>query len=926
MLITGPIFASFASCKYKAYLQARGETGVCSAYEQLLGDLDRNYREASLQNLRNHLEAGQVADNPESIVAAVRHGYRLITNASAMAGQFSIQFEALEMVLGNSNANVGSHQYTPLLFTHREKVTAHDKLLAAFYAFALAEVVGMPPTHSKIIHGRDRIAVKVNLLKPVGMTEVGAKARPLVDELADQVGDSSPPPLTLNDHCAVCEFRGRCRAAAIEKDDISLLRSLSAGEVEQWRKRGVFTVTQLSYTFRAKSVTGKRFGKAGRHLPALQALAVREKKVYLAKIPNLPPATTRVFLDVEGVPDRDFYYLIGVLVEADGQTRQHSFWADGPDGERNIWHNLLLLLDGIGSFTAYHYGRYERTFLDHMTGRYGVPAGLEAAANRLKSESVDVLRLISGNVYFPTFSQSLKEVGSLLGAAWSDPAASGLQSLVWRQRWEATNDAAEKGALLLYNSEDCFALRKVADTLAKLAEGAACELKVVAPDELPANPIRQFGMGNPATPEIGTIIKCAYFKYQTNKVFFRTDNSVRDSLRRKKARRRFPRVNKVIDCRAPACCPRCGSTKLHAYDTRDYSKVIFDLRFSSSGVRRWVVRYVTKRYYCGSCPCTTMSNEYPKQRIKYGHGLASWAVHAHVALRMSFADVLTEANDLFGFAFVSDILQRVKPRMAKEYGATQERMLAKLRMGHVLYVDETKVQLGPKTGYVWAFTNLQEVVYLFSASRDGVVFNRVLEGFKGVLVSDFYGVYDSASCKQQKCVVHFVRDLNDDLKQNPLDEELAELAQRFTAVFTPIIQTIDKYGLKQRHLNKHKSRANQFLKKVAARQYRSKVAVGYQRRLAKYGERIFTFLSHDGVAWNNNAAENAIKLFAGRRRVIGGSFTENGISDYLLFLSIFCTLRRKGGNFLKFLRSEEKDIDAFFGQRRRATRGKGSKG
>ena len=95
------------------------------------------------------------------------------------------------------------------------------------------------------------------------------------------------------------------------------------------------------------------------------------------------------------------------------------------------------------------------------------------------------------------------------------------------------------------------------------------------------------------------------------------------------------------------------------------------------------------------------------------------------------------------------------------------------------------------------------------------------------------------------------------------------------------------------------------------------MAAGYKRRLAKYGKRMFTFLSHDGVAWNNNAAENAIKLFAGRRRVIGGSFTENGIGDYLLFLGIFCTLRRKGASFLKFLRSGEKDIDAFLRKRRR---------
>jgi len=855
-----------------------------------------------------------VVANPDSVVAAVGQGYGLITNASATAGRFSVRFEALE----RASDDAGAPQYVSLVFTHREKITGHDRLLAAFHALALAEVGGTPPTHAKIVHGRDGTVTRVALVKSAGPTEVGAKARRLVDELAAQVGAPSPPPLTLNDHCPVCEFRDRCHAAAVEKDDVSLLRGLSPGEIEQWRERGVFTVTQLSYTFRAKSVAGKRAGKAVRHLPALQALAAREKKVYLARPPELPPAvatTARVFLDVEGVPDRDFYYLIGAVVEANGETRAHALWADGPEDEMRIWHGLLALLSGLGPFVAYHCGRYERTFLDDMAGRYGAPAGAEAVVERLKTESADVLAAMAGCVYFPAHSRGLKAVASIVGASWSDPAASGLQSLVWRQRWEATGDPAAKQSLLRYNEEDCLALRAVADVLAKLSAGAACELPVVGPDELPANPVRQFGMGSPATPEIGRIIKCAYFAYQTNKVLFRTDPRVRESVRRQKVRLRKPRVNKVITFPRPDRCLHCGGGTLYVYRKLPFAKTVFDLRFSPSGVRRWVVRYETFRYRCGSCLRTCISAGYPKHGGQFGHALSSWAVHAHVAQRQSFEDVTRGINDVFGYSLPYSILFRIKPRMAKKYGPTQELLLAKLRAGPVLYVDETRVQMGSKTGYVWAFTNLHEVLYLYSASRDGTVLGKVLEGFKGVLVSDFFGVYDAPQCDQQKCVVHFVRDLNDDLKRHPLDAELADLSKGFTAVFMPIIATIDRYGLTRYHLNKHQADAHRYLAGVAGRAYQSKVADGYQRRLGKYGQRLFTFLLHDGVAWNNNAAENAIKLFAGRRRVIGASFREGKIGNYLLFLSIFCTLRRNGGSLLKFLLSGEKDIDVFLARR-----------
>src|SRR5262249_25401499 len=135
-----------------------------------------------------------------------------------------------------------------------------------------------------------------------------------------------PPRLMLNGHCQVCEFRQRCRKQAEDADDISLLGGLSAKEAAALNGRGIFTVAQYSYTFRPGRI--KRL--AGRkHDHSLQALAIREKTVYVAKRPELPDGKASLFLDVEGLPDEGFYYLIGLTV-LDGDSRRHlSFWADG---------------------------------------------------------------------------------------------------------------------------------------------------------------------------------------------------------------------------------------------------------------------------------------------------------------------------------------------------------------------------------------------------------------------------------------------------------------------------------------------------------------------------------------------------------------------------------------------------------------------
>jgi predicted RecB family nuclease len=54
------------------------------------------------------------------------------------------------------------------------------------------------------------------------------------------------------------------------------------------------------------------------------------------------------------------------------------------------------------------------------------------------SASVNVLAPLFSDVYFPTYSNSLKDVARYLGFSWRDPTASGLQSLAWRARWELT--------------------------------------------------------------------------------------------------------------------------------------------------------------------------------------------------------------------------------------------------------------------------------------------------------------------------------------------------------------------------------------------------------------------------------------------------------------------------------------------------------
>jgi len=155
---------------------------------------------------------------------------------------------------------------------------------------------------------------------------------------------------------------------------------------------------------------------------------------------------------------------------------------------------------------------------------------------------------------------------------------------------------------------------------------------------------------------------------------------------------------------------------------------------------------------------------------------------------------------------------------------------------------------------------------------------------------------------------------------NPYDEELKHIVKSFGQLLKVIVEDVDRHGLKRRLLRKHVVEVDRFYRKVVRVEYQSSPALACRDRFEKNRDKLFTFLNFDGVPWNNNNAEHAIKAFARLREVIQGSSTEKGIREYLILLTICQTCKYMGVDFLDFLRSGEKDIHAFAESRRGRSR------
>jgi len=511
--ITQDVLESYVHCTYKGHLKLVGEQGRPSDYEVLQGEARNRIRRAAQDKLMGRHADGDILRDVTLTRPLLKQGVPLLLDATVEDHALSIRFDALQKEVGSTR--LGDFHYIPVMFHEAERPRRQQKDLLELHGVILGEIQGKQPASGLLIHGQNCTVRRVKL------NPSGQQARRVLKEIREIQNTNTPPQLMLNSHCQICEFRHRCRTEATTADDLSLLRGISAKEIRKYNRKGIFTVTQLSCTFRPRKRRKRAKQQDQPHHPALQALAIRDKKIYVYGTPHLPDAATRIYVDIEGDPDRQFIYLLGLIVERNGVEERHSFWADSPSEESQLFQHFLDVVGPLDDFCLYAYGNYEAAFLRRMIKH----SGRDELGEKILARMVNVLSLIHIHIYLPTYSNSLKDIGPYLGFRWTDPDASGLQSIVWRKRWEETGTASFKDTLTTYNLEDCAALKMVTGFLYSICLDPSAlppsqsvtyaDHQVARVEEIaPPSSRREWRLPEFAVPDFAFINERAYFDYQ----------------------------------------------------------------------------------------------------------------------------------------------------------------------------------------------------------------------------------------------------------------------------------------------------------------------------------------------------------------------------------------------------------------------------
>ena len=60
--------------------------------------------------------------------------------------------------------------------------------------------------------------------------------------------------------------------------------------------------------------------------------------------PSLPLHHAEIFLDIEGIPDYETYYLVGMIVLVGDECTRYSFWADTEEEEKQMFPKAKKLI------------------------------------------------------------------------------------------------------------------------------------------------------------------------------------------------------------------------------------------------------------------------------------------------------------------------------------------------------------------------------------------------------------------------------------------------------------------------------------------------------------------------------------------------------------------------------------------------------
>ncbi len=303
------------------------------------------------------------------------------------------------------------------------------------------------------------------------------------------------------------------------------------------------------------------------------------------------------------------------------------------------------------------------------------------------------------------------------------------------------------------------------------------------------------------------------------------------------------------------------------------------------------------RYYCRRCQ-TVLTAPYAPEEIPnsyLGPQVLTQAVLLKYVHGLPFNKIRTCFQQLGELTVSEGAIAQALPRVAQWLAVETQQLLEAIRASPATHVDETGWKVTGVNHWLWAFVTDRIAYYRIDRSRGSTVPKEVLgEGYKGIVISDFYSAYNRLKVRQQKCWVHLLRELREIAKSDPSEEfRRAHLALRRIFLDARRLARARSKLPAVMVLHRHRLLDERLLAWGAA-PYQSKTLRRLSARILKHHHQLLTFLKVRGLPWENNQAERLIRPNVILRNRSYQSRSSQGAATHSALMSLVQTLTLQG--------------------------------
>lgn len=486
--VTASMLYNYVKCEHRPWMDLYGDPALrddASPFVQLLWRRGRAHEDAEIGKLAGtHIAFADAApaEREERTVEAMDRGDALIFGGRISHGNLVGEPDILRRESGRyvpGDVKSGAADEGPSSADRKPKL--HYAVQLALYVDVLEGLGRSAGRYAFVLdaHGKE---VRYDFTAAKGARTTATlwddyeEAVAAVRAILAGTADSTP---ALSAECKGCWWYRACLAELIRSDDLTLLPDLGRSRRTPLLPY-VTTVAQL-----AASPPGWFLDDKGKSIvKGLSADGIakyRDRAIvratngtpYLKAPLDTMPYGTELFFDVETDSMRDRCYLHGFVVRTDrNDATEHyvSFFSDEATAasERDAFARAWSFAHSKWPCAVYIYSKAERTWWRELQRRYpDVCSTAEVEEFFGPATMTDLYAVVQNQSEWPTMDYSLKTLAKYLGFAWEDAHPSGSASIEWYDRYVGGEPDA-KQRILVYNEDDCRAMRVLIDAMRKL--------------------------------------------------------------------------------------------------------------------------------------------------------------------------------------------------------------------------------------------------------------------------------------------------------------------------------------------------------------------------------------------------------------------------------------------------------------------------